>query len=94
MLKLQPFIQNNKDRINKFMLDLCEVPDFYESLEMDNYVALSKRDLELSITLNEIYSTHQLLEKHSEALVSISRVYLIKMPITNCLLSPKTNPRT
>ena len=44
MAKLQPFIQQNKDRVNKFMLDLCEVQDFYESLEMDNYVALSKKE--------------------------------------------------
>ena len=64
MAKLQPFIQGNKDRVNKFMLDLCEVQDFYESLEMDNYVALSKKDLELSITLNEIYAMHALIEKH------------------------------
>ncbi|KAI9685029.1 MAG: glyceraldehyde-3-phosphate dehydrogenase 1 [Bathelium mastoideum] len=68
MVKLQPFIHQNKERINKFMLDLCEVQDFYDSLEMDNYVALSKRDLELSITLNEIYATHSLLERHIGAL--------------------------
>ena len=67
MQKLQPFIQQNKERINKFMMDLCEVQDFYETLEMDKYVALSKRDLELSITLNEVYGTHALLEKHSQA---------------------------
>ncbi|EAT89833.2 hypothetical protein SNOG_03102 [Parastagonospora nodorum SN15] len=42
MAKLQPFVHQNKDRINKFLLDLCEVQDFYESLELDNYVALSK----------------------------------------------------
>ena len=65
MAKLQPFIHQNKDRVNKFMLDLCEVQDFYESLEMDNYVALSKKDLELSITLNEIYAMHSLIEKHT-----------------------------
>jgi len=65
MQKLQPFIHQNKERINKFMIDLCEVQDFYETLEMDNYVALSKRDLELSITLNEVYATHALLEKHN-----------------------------
>ena len=65
MANLQPFIQNNKDRCNKFLLDLCEVQDFYETLEMDNYVALSKRDLELQISLNEIYATHALLEKHN-----------------------------
>lgn len=65
MVKLQPFIQQNKERINKFLLDLCEVQDFYESLEIDNYVALSKKDLELSITLNEVYATHSLLERHA-----------------------------
>ena len=68
MAKLQPFIHRNKERVNKFMLDLCEVQDFYESLEMDNYVALSKKDLALSITLNEVYATHALLEKHSNSL--------------------------
>ncbi|TKA79195.1 hypothetical protein B0A49_02166 [Cryomyces minteri] len=68
MAKLQPWIQQNKERMNKFLLDLCEVQDFYESLEMDNYVALSKKDLELSITLNEVYATHSLLEKHSAEL--------------------------
>jgi len=68
MIKLQPFINRNKDRINKFLLDLGEVQDFYESLEMDNYIALAKRDLELSITLNEVYATHGLLEKHSAEL--------------------------
>ncbi len=65
MAKLQPFIHQNKDRVNRFMLELCEVQDFYESLEMDNYVALSKKDLELSITLNEIYAMHGLIEKHA-----------------------------
>ena len=73
MVKLQPFIHQNRERINKFMLDLCEVQDFYESLEMDNYVALSKRDLELSITLHEVYSTHGLLEKYSSELVCLRR---------------------
>ncbi|KAK2802223.1 hypothetical protein FQN50_007403 [Emmonsiellopsis sp. PD_5] len=70
MASLQPFIHENKERVNKFLLDLCEVQDFYESLEMDNYVALSKRDLELQITLNEVYATHALLEKHTSALAS------------------------
>jgi Ras GTPase-activating-like protein IQGAP2/3 len=68
MVHLQPFIQQNKERINKFLLDLCEVQDFYETLEMDNYVALSKRDLELSITLNEVYAMHGLLDKHNAEL--------------------------
>ena len=76
MAKLQPFIQFNKEKVNKFMLDLCEVQDFYESLEMDNYVALSKKDLELSITLNEVYATHALLEKHSTELAKDDHSHL------------------
>ncbi|KAK6439965.1 RasGAP protein [Oleoguttula sp. CCFEE 5521] len=70
MAKLQGFIHQNKERINRFMIDLCEVQDFYETLEMDNYVALSKRDIELTITLNEVYATHSLLEKHRTELLT------------------------
>ncbi|KAK0938977.1 RasGAP protein [Friedmanniomyces endolithicus] len=76
MHKLQPFVHKNKERINKFMLDLCEVQDFYETLEMDNYVALSKRDLELQITLNEVYATHSLLEKHGAELAKDENSHL------------------
>lgn len=76
MLKLQPFLQENMERISKFLLEICEVPDFYESLEMDNYIALSKKDLELSITLNEVYAAHQLLQEHAVNLVS-------RLPITH-----------
>ena len=76
MAKLQPFIHQNKERVNKFMLDLCEVQDFYESLEMDNYVALSKKDLELSITLNEVYATHTMLEKHHAELAKDENSHL------------------
>lgn len=78
MMKLQPFLQENQERIRRFLLDICEVPDFYESLEMDNYVALSKKDIELQITLNEVYSTHELIQKHAEELVSIL------LPSKNC----------
>lgn len=34
MMLLNPFIESNKQRINKFLLELCEVGDFYESLEV------------------------------------------------------------
>ncbi|KAK3724385.1 RasGAP protein [Vermiconidia calcicola] len=92
MLKLQPFIQQNKERINKFMLDLCEVQDFYETLEMDNYVALSKKDLELSITLNEVYSTHSLLEKHSKELVKDESSHLSQL-LNDLGFAPAQLPR-
>ena len=79
MQKLQPFIHHNKERINKFMMDLCEVQDFYETLEMDNYVALSKKDLELSITLNEVYAMHALLDRHTKELVKDESSHLSQL---------------
>ncbi|SAM05849.1 hypothetical protein [Absidia glauca] len=57
MLPTNSFVEDNKLRINKFLNELCEVSDFYESLEMDQYMALSKKDIILNISLNEIFST-------------------------------------
>lgn len=92
MAKLQPFVQANKDRVNKFMLDLCEVQDFYESLEMDNYVALSKKDIELSITLNEIYAMHGLIDKHKGELCKDENAHL-SIIINELGASPPQVPR-
>lgn len=64
MSSLASFIDSNKSRINKFLHQLCEVPDFTESLEMDQCIALSKMDLTLKVTLNEIYGMHSLLAKY------------------------------
>lgn len=69
MSNLAEFVSSNRARINEFLNDLCEVPDFYESLEMDQYVALSKKDLKLPITLNEIFGMHSLLEKYRAGMV-------------------------
>ncbi|OBZ72097.1 GTPase-activating protein [Grifola frondosa] len=68
MITLNPFVENNKARINQFLNNLCEVGDFYETLEMDQYMALSKKDLIINITLNELYNTHSLILQHIEVL--------------------------
>jgi Ras GTPase-activating-like protein IQGAP2/3 len=34
MASLNPFVENNKARINLFLNNLCEVGDFYETLEV------------------------------------------------------------
>jgi len=87
MMSLNPFVENNKTRMNLFLNSLCEVGDFYESLEvrhwhrdcvawadeqLDQYMALSKKDLQINITLNELYNTHSLLMQHMDVLVSSS----------------------
>ncbi|TDL25861.1 Rho GTPase activation protein [Rickenella mellea] len=68
MMTLNPFVENNKSRINAFLNNLCEVGDFYDTLEMDQYMALSKKDLMIHITLNELYNTHSLLLQHIDTL--------------------------
>ena len=80
MVHLAPFIDENKARMNAFLNKLCEVPDFYDTLEvfpsfagltkMDQYIALSKKDAKIQITLNEIYSTHTLLHKNMDKMLS------------------------
>lgn len=34
MMSLNPFVETNKIRMNQFLNNLCEVGDFYESLEV------------------------------------------------------------
>ena len=34
MATLNPFVENNKARINQFLNNLCEVGDFYDTLEV------------------------------------------------------------
>ena len=38
MSQLNPFVENNKARINQFLNNLCEVGDFYDTLEVGNFV--------------------------------------------------------
>ncbi|KAK9479933.1 Rho GTPase activation protein [Lipomyces japonicus] len=76
MASLSAFIEGNKARMNQFLNDLCEVPDFYETLEMDQYIALSKKELSLSITINEIYSMHGILEKYAQVVYPDSASHL------------------
>jgi hypothetical protein len=40
--------------------------------QMDQYMALSKKDLQINITLNELYNTQSLLLQHLDSLVRIS----------------------
>jgi Ras GTPase-activating-like protein IQGAP2/3 len=35
-------------------------------------MALSKKDLQINITLNELYNTHSLLAQHVDTLVSLA----------------------
>lgn len=57
MMTLNPFVENNKARINKFLNDLCEVGDFYESLEVNLMALVSfAQSLHLSL-VNDLLLT-------------------------------------
>jgi Ras GTPase-activating-like protein IQGAP2/3 len=38
MMSLNPFVETNKIRMNQFLNNLCEVGDFYESLEVSHHI--------------------------------------------------------
>lgn len=76
MMSLNPFVETNKTRINKFLNNLCDVGDFYENLEMDQYLTLSKKDLKINITLNELYVTQDYLLKHIDTLAPSDKAHL------------------
>ena len=54
---------------------------------MDQYIALSKRDITLNITLNEVYGTHALLAQHKDLLCSNDSDHL-KIILTDLGLAP------
>ncbi|KAI8077063.1 Rho GTPase activation protein [Thamnidium elegans] len=94
MIPTNPFVKENKKRIHQFLNDLCEVSDFYESLEMDQYMALSRKDIYISITPNELYSTQTLLCQHLDTLAPEPkhhlRILLNDLGLDN---TPKQLPR-
>lgn len=92
MIPTNPFVESNKQRVNQFLNDLCEVGDFYESLEMDQYMALSKKDIMISITPNEIYNTQALLQQHIDVLAS-SDVDHLRILVTEVGPAPPQVPR-
>ncbi|KAJ3214314.1 glyceraldehyde-3-phosphate dehydrogenase 1 [Dinochytrium kinnereticum] len=93
MITLNPFVDQNKARINAFLNELCEVGDFYEALEMEQYIALSKKEIQLNITLNEIYNTHGLLVQHMDVLAPHDKDHL-RICLSDLGPAPHQMPRS
>lgn len=83
------FIETNATRLGSFFEQLCEVEDFYDSLEVslkgfiilfnyfnqiDQYMAMSRGDLALQISMNEILGMHSLLLKYKTKVVKLSAI--------------------
>ncbi|PKI82801.1 RasGAP protein [Malassezia vespertilionis] len=63
-----PFFVENRPTMQRFLLDLGNVWDFYETLELDQYIALSKKDMKITISLNEIYQMHAMVATYLDTL--------------------------
>ena len=53
-----------------FLSSLCEVSDFHESLQLEEYVALCRNDICIDIAVSEVGLLHQLLLKYKSSIVS------------------------
>ncbi|KAI6657312.1 hypothetical protein LOD99_60 [Oopsacas minuta] len=69
MKSLEPFLFAKHDAIKEFIRNLCQVPDFHQQLEMEAFLALSKRQINLELRWKEISNIHQLLLTYHEKLV-------------------------
>lgn len=58
------------------MSDLCEVEDFHESLQLEEYIALCRQDIAIDITIAEMACLHTLLLKYKEDIVSQLNILL------------------
>lgn len=73
---LKPFAAIHRRRLVEFLQSLCNVGDFYDTLELHRYMDLSKQDKKLHVSLNELYFMHTLVKKHSNVLAPDHSVHL------------------
>ncbi|KAJ6231210.1 gtpase-activating protein [Anaeramoeba flamelloides] len=67
------YIQNARSRLLKFLDKLCDIEDPRPDPELDKYMLLSKSDLEINITLNDIYFVHECLHEHLDKFKTVNK---------------------
>ena len=55
-----------------FLSDLCEVPDFHEQLQLEEYMAVSRKEISIEISLSEICTLQSLLLNFKNDIVSLN----------------------
>ncbi len=53
-----------------FLSDLCEVSDFHEQLQLEEYIAVSRKEISIEVSLSEITSLQKLLLNYKDGIVS------------------------
>ncbi|KAJ3434249.1 gtpase-activating protein [Anaeramoeba flamelloides] len=67
------YIENARSRLLKFLDQLCDIEDPRPDPELDKYMLLSKSDLEINITLNDIYFVHECLHEHLDKFKTVNK---------------------
>ncbi|XP_066920061.1 uncharacterized protein [Clytia hemisphaerica] len=67
MKPLEAFVESRQQILQDFLMKLCNVDDFHSNLEMEQYLSLPK-DMNIRITLKEMYRLHDLLCKYQDFL--------------------------
>jgi Ras GTPase-activating-like protein IQGAP2/3 len=70
MKPLEGFVLRYKDEFKTFLSDLSDVDEFHEILQMEEYMALSRKDLFIEISPKEIQLIQSLLTKYNPNLVT------------------------
>ncbi|KAL2312704.1 GTPase-activating protein [Schizosaccharomyces pombe] len=77
-VSFQPMLKEYEEKVHNLLRKLGNVGDFFEALELDQYIALSKKSLALEMTVNEIYLTHEIILENLDNLYDPdSHVHLI-----------------
>ena len=57
--------------LQRFLSNLCEVPDFHEQLQLEEYIAVSRKDIAIEISPSEIATLQNLLFKYKNEVVCL-----------------------
>lgn len=57
--------------LQTFLSNLCEVSDFHEQLQLEEYIAVSRKDIAIEISPSEIATLQNLLFKYKAEVVSL-----------------------
>lgn len=57
-------VANVPSPLKAFLSDLCEVSDFHEQLQLEEYIALSRKDIAIEVSTAEIHTLQSLLLKY------------------------------
>ena len=66
-----------------FLSDLCEIEDFHETLQLEEYIALCRQDIAIDITVQEMACLHTLLLKYRQDIVSPHNTVNLEIFVVN-----------